>query len=507
LEEIFDIAVIGGGINGCGIARDAAGRGLSVYLAERDDLASGTSSASTKLIHGGLRYLEHYEFGLVREALKEREILWRMAPHIIHPLRFVLPHQKGLRPAWMIRMGMFLYDHLGKRELLPASRYLDLTSDETGVPLKREFVRGFEYSDCWVDDARLVILNAVDAAARGAGIVTRTRVVSARRLQGRWQMEVERFLTGERQTVQARAIVNASGPWISEVMTDRVGIESDTRTRLVKGSHIVVPRMFEHDKAYLFQNPDGRVVFAIPFEQDFTLIGTTDVDYRERPEEARADDDEIRYLCAAVSDYFAVQVSPQQVIWSYSGVRPLHGDEVTSAQEATRDYKLELDGSPDEAPILNIFGGKITTYRILAEEALEALLPWFPDMAKPWTGGSALPGGDFGVDGRAKVISMLSKRYPELPSKLVDRLTGAYGTLARDVLGDADDLSSLGKHFGADLYEREVTYMISREWAVTAEDILWRRSKLGLRLGLQERRELAEWLGHRPGVIGNADVN
>jgi glycerol-3-phosphate dehydrogenase len=494
LKDIYDIAIIGGGINGCGIARDAAGRGLAVYLAEQGDLAGGTSSASTKLIHGGLRYLEQYEFGLVREALREREVLWAMAPHIIHPMRFVLPHQKGLRPAWLIRIGLFLYDHLGKRERLPGSTYLNLTKDEAGGPLRSHLKKGFEYSDCWVDDARLVVLNAVDAAENGADIETRTEVLSARRVDGLWLLEVANRSSGRRQTVTSRALVNASGPWISEVASERVATAGKAATRLVKGSHIVVPRIFDHDRAYIFQHPDGRVVFAIPYEGDYTLIGTTDVDYDARPEDVRAEEEEIRYLCAAIGEYFSHPVSPDDVVWSYSGVRPLYDDGTSSAQETTREYVLEVDGRRDEAPVLSIFGGKITTYRVLAEEALAKLASWFPKMGRTWTEGAPLPGGDFDVAAEDRLADDISARHPALPDSLVARLARSYGTRAFDLLSGVEEVGDLGRHFGADLYEKEAAYLVEAEWARTAEDILWRRSKLGLRLSETEQQNLAAWL-------------
>ncbi|PWC31547.1 glycerol-3-phosphate dehydrogenase, partial [Azospirillum sp. TSO22-1] len=361
--------MIGGGINGCGIARDAAGRGASVFLCEQGDLASATSSASTKLIHGGLRYLEYYEFRLVREALKEREVLWRMAPHIIRPLRFVLPHLAGLRPAWFLRLGLFLYDHLGGRERLPGTRTLDLRTDEAGQPLKPGLKRAFEYSDCWVEDARLVVLNAQDAARLGATIRTRTRCVEAARRDGLWQVTVEDVRTGVRSTIRAKVLVNAAGPWVAEVLEQCLRTEVGHRIRLVQGSHIVVPRLFAHERCYIFQNADGRIVFAIPYERDFTLIGTTDQDYQGDPAGVHATEAEITYLCAAAGEYFATPIRPEDVVWSYSGVRPLFDDGASAAQAATRDYVLALDAPEGGAPLLSVFGGKITTYRKLAEAA------------------------------------------------------------------------------------------------------------------------------------------
>lgn len=492
--EVHDIAVIGGGINGCGIARDAAGRGLSVFLAEKDDLASGTSSASTKLIHGGLRYLEQYAFRLVRESLTEREVLLSMAPHIIRPLRFVLPHQAGLRPVWLIRLGLFIYDHLGGRKRLPSSHLVDLRRDPAGRPLKPGFTKGFEYSDCWVDDARLVVLNAIEAAQRGADIRVRTEVVSAARENSHWNIVTRNNVTGREETVRARALVNASGPWISDVITGRIDGSARSRTRLVKGSHIVVPRLFDHARAYIFQNADRRIVFAIPYEGEFTLIGTTDVDFEGDPDAVNVSDDEIAYLCEAASEYFATPVKPDQVVWSYSGIRPLFDDGHTAAQEATRDYVLELVGKTGEAALLNIFGGKITTYRHLAEEALKKLEGSFPEMSRPWTCGAALPGGDFGVGETEGLEASLLEGCPAIDAALAARLARSYGTRAREILAGVETEGDLGIHFGAGLYQREVEYLIRTEWAMTAEDILWRRSKLGLRLTDSETRGLGQWL-------------
>ena len=490
----YDIAVIGGGVNGCGIARDAAGRGLSVFLAERDDLACGTSSASTKLIHGGLRYLEHYEFRLVRESLIEREVLLSMAPHIIWPLRFVLPHQAGLRPAWMIRLGLFMYDHLGGRKLLPPCRSLDLRRDPAGQPLKPGLVKAFEYSDCWVEDSRLVVLNAMDAARRGAVIRVRTEVLQANRQGDHWVVEVQDRGAGRRETVTARTLINAAGPWISDVISRRIGADARSKTRLVKGSHIVVPRMFDHDRAYIFQNPDQRIIFAIPYERDFTLIGTTDVDFQGDPADAAASQDEIAYLCRAASEYFSVPIEPAQVVWTYSGVRPLYDDGSSAAQEATRDYVLELEAGAGAPPLLNIFGGKITTYRRLAEDALKKLEGHLLDGGAPWTRGAALPGGDFAIDGFDALAGSIAADHTGVDPVLVRRLARAYGTHARDILSGVLGDTDLGIHFGAGLYQREVEYLIRSEWAMTADDILWRRTKLGLRLSKDEADRLEDWL-------------
>jgi len=492
--KLYDIAVIGGGVNGCGIARDAAGRGLSVYLAEMNDLAGGTSSASTKLIHGGLRYLEYYAFGLVRESLIEREVLLHLAPHIIRPLRFVLPHHAGLRPIWLIRTGLFLYDHLGGRRLLPGSNLVDLGRHAAGVPLKPVFTKAFEYSDCWVDDARLVVLNAVDAARRGADISVRTEVVSAARQQDHWRLETRDRMTGGTATVRAGALVNASGPWISEVITRRIATEARAQTRLVKGSHIVVPRLFEHEWAYIFQNADRRIIFAIPYEGAFTLIGTTEVDFDGDPRSVTASPDEITYLCDAASEYFAEPVAPDRVVWTYSGVRPLYDDGHASARETTRDYVLDLQAPDGQPPLLDIFGGKITTYRHLAEQALKKLEDRLPPMRRPWTHEEPLPGGDFDVGGFEALVDDIGRRHPGIDEALIRRLARSYGTLGRELLADVHDVSDLGIHFGAGLYQREVEYLIRSEWAMTADDILWRRSKLGLRLTKQERDRLSAWI-------------
>jgi glycerol-3-phosphate dehydrogenase len=489
----YDIAIIGGGVNGCGIARDAAGRGLSVYLCEKSDLAGATSSASTKLIHGGLRYLEYYEFRLVREALMEREVLLRAAPHIISPLRFVLPHHKGLRPAWLIRLGLLLYDHLGGRKILPPARRIDLTRDPAGAPLKPAFRKGFEYSDCWVDDARLVVLNAIDAAERGATIETRTEMVKAERRAGGWRVTV-RDRSGALREIGAKAIVNAAGPWVGAVTSERLGLLPDAPIRLVKGSHIVVPRLFDHDRAYIFQNADKRIVFAIPYEQDFTLIGTTDLDYGGDPGSPHATDAEVAYLCAAASEYFRQPIDPSRVVWTYSGVRPLYDDGASAAQEATRDYVLKVEGGGDLAPVLNIYGGKITTYRRLAEAALEQLRPVLPTLGRPWTAGASLPGGDFPVDGRAALAAKIAALSPSCSPRRAARLARAYGTRATRIVEGVRTEADWGVPFGADLTEREVRYLMAHEWAWTAEDILWRRSKLGLRMDKAEAARLEDWM-------------
>jgi glycerol-3-phosphate dehydrogenase len=493
---MYDIAIIGGGVNGCGIARDAAGRGLSVALFEKGDLAGGTSSASTKLIHGGLRYLEHYEFRLVRDALREREVLLRMAPHIIHPLRFVLPHHRALRPAWFIRIGLFLYDHLGGRDILPGSHAINLRRDPAGRPLDPTFTSGFEYSDCWVDDARLVVLNAMDAARRGATIRTRTEVTSARRDGDHWRLNLRDSVTGQTSTATARVLVNAAGPWI-EAMSRRLAGSARASLRLVKGSHIVVAKLFDHDRAYIFQNADRRIIFAIPYERDFTLIGTTDVDFSGDLDRVEASADEIAYLCRAASEYFVRPIAPSDVVWSYAGVRPLQDEGGEAAQETSRDFVLELDAKDGAPPLLDIIGGKITAFRYVAEEAMNKLAPFFSGMGGAWTRGSSLPGGDFPHDGRDRLIAELAKQLPFLDEATLTRLAASYGTMAKDIFTDTKQAGDLGIDFGAGLYEREVEHLIRNEWAETAEDILWRRSKLGLHMNAAERGRLADWLAGR----------
>ncbi len=498
---MYDIAIIGGGVNGCGIARDAAGRGLSVLLAEKDDLASGASSASTKLIHGGLRYLEHWQFRLVRESLEEREVLLGMAPHIVEPLRFVLPHHQGLRPALLIRLGLLLYDHIGARRSLPASTAVDLSRAPEGEPLRPGFTRGFEYSDCWVDDARLVVLNAMDAAARGAEVRVCTEVVSARRISGRWQIELRNGRSGRAQTVEARALVNAGGAFVADVMAGRTGAHAVPRVRLVKGSHIVVRRLFDHAKAYIFQNPDRRIVFAIPYQRDFTLIGTTDVDFSGDASHVAISEAETSYLCAAANEYFIRSIAPSDVIWSYSGVRALRDDGRAAAQEASRDFSLELDGGGGEALLLSIVGGKLTTYRHVAEEALKRLAPAFPHIGPAWTRGAVLPGGDLAGRSRDELARELAAALPVLGPAVADRLARAYGTMAWEIFAGVDRREDLGVDFGAGLYEREARHLVDKEWAITVDDVLWRRTKLGLRLSEAERSRLADWLG-RVGPCG-----
>jgi len=498
----YDLVVIGGGINGTGIARDAVGRGLTVLLCEQHDLAAHTSSASTKLIHGGLRYLEYYEFRLVREALKERETLLGIAPHVIWPLRFVLPHNKALRPAWMIRAGLFLYDHLGGRERLPRSQSIDLRRHPAGVPLNDDLKRAFAYSDCWVQDARLVVLNAMDAAARGADIEPHTRCERARRVGGLWRIHLS-SARGRRE-VNARALVNAAGPWTAALFNDVVEHAADSGIRLVKGSHIVVPKLFDHDNAYIFQQADRRIVFAIPYERDYTLIGTTDVDYDGDPARARISPEETRYLCDAVNRYFKRPVHPQDVVWSYSGVRPLYDDRADNASAATRDYVLELEADADRAPLLSVFGGKLTTYRRLSEHAMEKLQPIMGFRDGTWTARAPLPGGDIPGGDFEAYLSRLRCGRGWLPDALAWRLARNYGTRAEMIIGGAARVADLGQCLGADLYEAEADYLVRHEWARSAEDILWRRSKLGLRFDRGQTERLEAWLCERIPAAGTA---
>ncbi|CAN7503730.1 glycerol-3-phosphate dehydrogenase [Variovorax paradoxus] len=507
-----DVLIVGGGINGCGIARDLAGRGWRVVLCEKDDLASHTSSSSTKLIHGGLRYLEYYEFSLVRKALQEREVLLKSAPHIMWPLRFVMPHDPSMRPAWMIRIGLFLYDHLARREVLPGSRSIDLRSHAAGAPLKPQFKRGFVYSDGWVDDARLVVLNAVDARARGAEVLTRTRCVHAQRDADGWTATLEAADGGIR-TVRARAVVNAAGPWAESflrgVAQSAKGEPLATRhLRLVKGSHIVVPRLFEHDHAYIFQNPDKRIIFAIPYQDEFTLIGTTDIELNgDDPGAARIAEEEIAYLCMQASRYFDKPVKPADVVWTYSGVRPLLDDASGDPSAVTRDYMLESNTTA--APLLSVWGGKITTFRKLAEDAADEvgkMLGQSSAQRPPWTDGAFLAGGDLSAwigaatrpdDDFERFVAAVQARHAWLDAKLARRLARAYGARVAELLGDAKSMEDMGEAVAPGLHERELRFLQENEWAVSADDVLWRRSKLGLRYTAEERRQVAAWLQAR----------
>jgi len=524
-EPVHDLLIIGGGINGCGIARDAAGRGLSVMLCEKGDLAGATSSASTKLFHGGLRYLEYFEFRLVREALIERETLLRAMPHISWPMRFVLPYHKdmrfesdtptskllglfmpwmkGRRPAWLIRLGLFLYDNLGGRKILPGTSTLALTGASEGAPLQDRFAKAYEYSDCWVEDSRLVILNARDAQARGARIETRTEVVSAAAVDGIWQVTVK--TENETKTHRAKMLVNAAGPWVGDVIHGKLRLNSRENVRLVRGSHIVTPRLYDHDKCYFFQGTDGRIIFAIPYEQDFTLIGTTDAEHDDPSLAPVCTDQERDYLCNFASQYFKRPVTPADVVWTYSGVRPLYDDGASSATAATRDYTLKIDRSAG-APVLNIFGGKITTYRRLAESALDKIGTVLTLGRGKWTAGVALPGGDFPHAKVAVLVADLQRDYPFLNDFWARRLVRAYGTEARIILGQAKAATDLGQDFGATLTEAEVTWLMTHEYARTAEDVLWRRSKLGLRLDKTQAAALQDWMArHEEQVLRAAE--
>lgn len=473
----FDLAIIGGGINGTGIARDAAGRGFRVVLIEQNDLASGTSSASSKLIHGGLRYLEHREFRLVREALREREILLRAAPHLIRPLRFVLPINKARRSAMVLRLGLMLYDWIGWRRILPGTRELDLVTDEAGLPLKRRFHHAFEYSDCFADDARLVVLNAVDAAERGAVIRTRTRCVLAERTD-MWRLVLN--ARGQRDVVTAGVLINAAGAWVESFAGTVLRMKPQDRLRLDKGSHIVVRSLFDHDRAYILQAVDGRVVFAIPFERDFTLIGTTDQAFAGDPSTVAPSGEEIDYLCGVANEYFQTAIGAADVVWTFAGVRSLYDDGARKSQDIGRDYALILDERTGEAPVLTVYGGKITTYRRLAEDALARLSHFFPH-TRPWTAQSSLPGGDFIYDGVDTLVERTQRTWRFLTADHARRLVGAYGTRVERVLDKATGLDDLGMRFGADLTAAEVRYLMTKEWAQTPDDVLWRRSKLGLR--------------------------
>jgi glycerol-3-phosphate dehydrogenase len=495
-----NILIVGGGINGAGMARDAAGRGLSVTLCEQDDLAGHTSSASTKLIHGGLRYLEQHEFRLVAKALAEREVVMRLAPHIAWPLLFVLPHESHLRPAWMIRLGLLLYDSLGAgHRTLADSRAVDLRSHVSGAPLKNTYTRGFVYSDGWVQDARLVVLNAMDAHRLGADVRVRTRCVSAHVEDGVWQAQLL-GPDGQMDSCRAKVLVNACGPWAGRFLGDVLGRDRHPRVRLVKGSHIVLPRLFEHDHAYIFQQPDRRIVFAIPYEDDYTLVGTTDLDYAADPANVVIDAGEVRYLCDAVNRYFRTPVQPKDVVWSYSGVRPLL-DEDGNASTVSRDYRITLDHEQG-ALLLNVFGGKITTYRRLAEEAVDQLAEVLWPERSAWTAqGDPLPGGDFADAER--LLAAWSQRWPWLPSSLAHRWFQHYGTCTETLLGEACAMGDLGEHFGADLYQLELDYLIRAEWARSGDDVLWRRTKLGLRLSPVEHHRVHAYVARMvPMLVG-----
>ncbi len=497
-SPVYDVFIVGGGINGTGIAADAAGRGLSVALCEQADLASATSSASSKLIHGGLRYLEHYEFRLVREALSEREVLLRKAPHLIAPLRFILPHQPHLRPAWMIRIGLFMYDHLSTRNQLPASHGFKLQPAKERNPLKSQIDYGFEYSDCRVDDARLVIGNALAAQQHGARVMVRTRCLSAQRHQGLWHIWLEDILSGEQFGVRTRSLINAAGPWAQQFIEQQLQATSPRKIRLIKGSHFVTRKLYEGDQAYILQNADQRIVFVIPYNQDFTLVGTTDKRYDGDPANVAMDEDEERYLLKIVNEYFQQQISSEDILWRYSGVRPLCDDESESPSAMTRDYTLELQTDAEaNTPLLSIFGGKITTYRRLAEAACQALKPFFTHMGPAWTHDHALPGGDIGKVRFADWQQHVLQQYAWLPATTAERMTHAYGTRIHQLLQACTQLTDLGRHFGHGLYQREVEFLLQQEWARNAEDIVWRRSKLGLYLGESETAALQAFVSQQ----------
>ena len=487
----FDILIIGGGINGAGIARDAAGRGASVLLLEQGDLAGATSSASSKLIHGGLRYLEHYKFGLVREALAEREVLWRIAPHLVSPLRFVMPHRRGMRPKWMLRAGLFLYDTLAPRSVLPGTRRLDLGTSPEGADLMDAYTTGFAYSDCAVDDSRLTVLNARDAADRGADVRTRSKVVAIARHESHWTVRY-RDMRGDEHEVEARVLANAAGPWAAKIASLALG-STQPAIRLVRGSHLIVRRRLAHGAAYTLQNADGRIMFAIPYGEDFTLLGTTDQDHPGDPSSPVMTNAERDYILTSANAYLREKLNADDIVHAYAGVRALYNDGASAAKDATREYVLALDDAA--APILSVYGGKITTYRKLAETAMAKLAPHLPGLdTRNWTADAALPGGDFAMQGRADLVQSLVTRYPALDPAMLARMVAAYGTEATTILGSARHSSDLGRHFGSGLHEAELRYLMEREWAVTVDDVLWRRSKLGSRLSEAEAEAIGVFM-------------
>ncbi|MEH6451946.1 MAG: glycerol-3-phosphate dehydrogenase [Psychromonas sp.] len=491
-QQVLDLIVVGGGINGAGIAADAAGRGLSVGLYDAADFASATSSASSKLIHGGLRYLEHYEFRLVSEALAEREVILKKAPHIVKPMRFRLPHRPFLRPAWMIRAGLFLYDNIGKRTTLPSSKQVDLA--KSGL-LKPEMKTGFEYSDCWVDDARLVIMNAMDAEANGAEVKNYCRVEKAIRQDNLWLVTILNTQTNTRFQRTARALVNAAGPWVKQFFDDNLVEESPRNIRLVKGSHIVVPRIHNEEQAYILQNKDNRIVFVIPYMEDFSLIGTTDVEYIGDPRKVAISDDEVDYLIDVVNQHFVKQLAVADVVWTYSGVRPLCDDESDSPQAITRDYTLELEQQGEQAPLLSIFGGKLTTYRKLSESAMKLIKPYFSQLGDSWTATAALPGGDFDYP-RQQIVDNLLLKYSWLSPAIARRYVNQFGTYTWHLLEGSTSETDLGQHFGSGLYSREIDYLMDHEFAKNSEDVLWRRTKLGLYLDQQQQDEVTNYMNN-----------
>ncbi len=492
-----DLLIIGGGINGCGVAADATGRGLSIVLCERDDLASATSSASSKLIHGGLRYLEQYDFKLVREGLHEREVLMKKAPHLIHPLNFVLPHDKHLRPAWMIRIGLFLYDHLSKRNTLPSSKRLNLRNCIEGSTLKDEFTKGFRYADCQTDDARLTVANAMFARDRGAHILTHTTCVNAKRINGHWQATLDH--NGKKTTVTAKAIVNAAGPWVTDVLHDVLHSTSNSSIKRVQGSHIVLPKLYMGNHAYILQNLDQRIVFAIPYQKDYTLIGTTDLDIKKDPRDSEVTQQEINYLCDVVSRYFKIPINQKDIVWAYWGARALYDDQprdnqLSNPSKVTREYHLDVEAENNNCPIVSIFGGKITTYRTLAQHVMQKLKTFMPELGDNWTDLAPLPGGDIGGLSWAAYVEMMKKKYTWLPDELIDRYLHTYGSLTNTLLENCHQLKDLGEHFGCELYQREVDYLVEYEWALHSDDILWRRTKLGLQFNQISSEALDRYL-------------
>lgn len=493
--EHFDLLIVGGGINGTGIAVEAAGRGLKVLLCEKNDLGSATSSASSKLIHGGLRYLEHMEFKLVREALTEREVLLKRAPHLIYPLRFVLPHDRSMRPSWMIRLGLFLYDNLGRRQILPASEGVNLRTSPLGEPLENTYKKGFAYSDCWADDARLVVLNALAAKNLGAQIHTRTKFISARPAGKQWHIAMEDQASGNIKEVSADVLVNAAGPWVQNLAHGPIASSPKYKQRLVKGSHILLPKLYKGDQAYILQADDKRIIFAIPFSGTFTLVGTTDVAYEGDPSQVSASQEEIEYLCGIINQYFEKKVSPTDVVWDFAGVRPLLDEEVDNPSKVSRDYSLKLDAPDAHPPLLSVLGGKLTTYRVLGEDAINTLKPFFKTSLKEWSSAEhTLPGGDISNHDFEAFYTELTQAYPNIPASLLYRIARAYGTSVHSLLEGVSHLDDLGHHFGGQLYEREVRFLCKNEWAATAEDILWRRTKEGLHVNSDQVSFLEAWL-------------
>jgi len=505
-EKLYDVVVVGGGINGVGIAADAAGRGLSVLLCEQDDLASATSSASSKLIHGGIRYLEHYHFGLVRESLKERKILSQTAPHLVHPLRFVVPFNKQVRPFWLVRLGLCLYDLLGVSLSFKRSKAIQFTASNLGNPIKSAINSGFIYSDCITDDARLVIENAKRVRQKGGTVLTNTQCISAKRSENHWEVALFNLLNHQQQHIKSKALVNATGPWCDSFIKDKLNLNSQYQLRLVKGSHIVLPKLYDREEAYVLQNKDGRIIFVIPYLRDFTLIGTTDIEFSGDPHLVKISTQEIQYLCDCVNDYFKHAISPKQVLSSWSGVRALVEDNTGKLSAINREYKLELNlDAQHQLPLINVFGGKLTTYRMLAEKAVNKLAPFFSHVSPPWTATTPLPGGNIKEKDLAHFMGSLSHTYPWLPLSLMERYALNYGSQTYDILKNTDPLTKLGLHFGHELYESEVNYLIEHEWAKTAEDILWRRTKLGLVFSEEETKNLTAWLAvrHNPTPIKN----